>query len=352
MADEKRNGGRLRHSSDSEPGYRRRRQGRYWQYFDENGDRITDRDEIERLNAIALPPAYENAWFCKDPNGHLQATGTDARGRKQYRYHADFRARRDKKKYTGTLEFGAALPKLRKKVAADLKKPALSRDAVLAAVVRLLDTEYLRVGNEQYARENKSYGATTLRSRHVKKRGNKLMMRFAGKHGIVHEVPITDSNLKRIVSKCDDLPGQHLFQYMNEEGEPCPVTSADVNDYIREASKGDFTAKNFRTWGASVIAFDQMLTAVENEKAKISLKTVLEPVAEALGNTPAISRKSYVHPKLIEAARERPRDPLGGIERPRGGKWLSSAEVGLLDFLAGKRRRSSKAEVTGGQATA
>jgi DNA topoisomerase I len=352
MADEKRNGGRLRHSSDSEPGYRRRRQGRYWQYFDENGERITDRNEIERLNAIALPPAYENAWFCKDANGHLQATGTDARGRKQYRYHADFRARRDKKKYTGTLEFGAALPKLRKKVAADLKKPALSRDAVLAAVVRLLDTEYLRVGNEQYARENKSYGATTLRSRHVKKRGNKLMMRFTGKHGIVHEVPITDSNLKRIVSKCDDLPGQHLFQYMNEEGEPCPVTSADVNDYIREASKGDFTAKNFRTWGASVIAFDQMLTAVENEKAKISLKTVLEPVAEALGNTPAISRKSYVHPKLIEAARERPRDPLGGIERPRGGKWLSSAEVGLLDFLAGKRRRSSKAEVTGGQATA
>ena len=343
MNEEKRNGGRLRHSSDSEPGYTRRRHGRYWQYFDEKGERLTDREEIERLNAIALPPAYENAWFCKEPNGHLQATGVDARGRKQYRYHGDFRARRDKKKYTGTLEFGAALPRLRRTVAADLKKPALSRDAVLAAVVRLLDTEYLRVGNEQYAKENKSYGATTLRSRHVRRRGNKLVMRFTGKHGIVHEVPITDSRLKRIVSKCDDLPGQHLFQYINEDGEACPVTSADVNEYIRGASGGDFTAKNFRTWGASVIAFDQMLTAAENEKAKVSLKTVLEPVAEALGNTPAISRKSYVHPKLIEAARERPRDPLGRMERPRGRKWLSSAEVGLLDFLAGRKRRPKKA---------
>jgi len=343
MSEEKSNGGRLRHSSDSELGYTRRKHGRYWQYFDDAGNRLTDRDEIDRLNAIALPPAYEHAWFCKDASGHLQATGIDARGRKQYRYHAAFRARRDKRKYSGTLEFGATLPKLRKKVAADLKKRALSRDAVLAAVVRLLDTEYLRVGNEQYARENKSYGATTLRSRHVKRRGNKLMMRFTGKHGIVHEVPITDSNLKRIVSKCDDLPGQHLFQYMTEEGEACPVTSADVNEYIREASGADFTAKNFRTWGASVIAFDHMLTAQEHEKARISLKTVLEPVAEALGNTPAISRKSYVHPKLIDAAREQPRDPLGAVERPRGRKWLSSAEVGLLDFLAGKKRRSTKA---------
>ena len=335
----------LRHSSDTEPGITRKRIKNAWGYFDAEGKRVTDRDEIDRLNSIALPPAYENAWFCKDANGHLQATGVDARGRKQYRYHADFRARRDKKKYTGTLEFGAALPRLRKKVAADLKKPALSRDAVLAAVVRLLDTQYLRIGNEQYAKENKSFGATTLRSRHVKRRGRKIMMRFTGKHGIVHEVPITDTNLKRIVSKCDDLPGQNLFQYMTDEGETCPVASADVNDYIRDASGGDFTAKNFRTWGASVIAFDQMLAAQENEKARISLKTVLEPVAEALGNTPAISRKSYVHPKLIEAARERPREPLGAMERPRGRKWLSSAEVGLLDFLAGKKRRRKAASI-------
>jgi DNA topoisomerase I len=169
-------------------------------------------------------------------------------------------------------------------------------------------------------------------------------MRFAGKHGIVHEVPITDSNLKRIVAKCDDLPGQNLFQYVDEDGNACAVTSADVNEYIREATGGDFTAKNFRTWGASVIAFDQMLTAQENEKARISLKTVLEPVAEALGNTPAISRKSYVHPKLIEVARDNPRNALNGMERPRGRKWLSSEEVGLLDFLAGKKRRPKKAK--------
>ena len=343
MSEAKLNGGRLRYSSDSEPGYTRKKQGRYWAYFDEDGKRVTDRDTIERLNALALPPAYEDAWFCKDENGHLQATGKDSRGRKQYRYHPAFRARRDKKKYSGTLEFGAALPKLRKKVAADLRKRSLSRDAVLAAIVRLLDVGFLRVGNEQYARDNKSFGATTLRSRHLQRKGQKLMMRFKGKHGIVHEVPITDSNLKRIVSKCDELPGRNLFQYVTEEGDACAVTSADVNDYIREATGGEFTAKNFRTWGASVIAFDHMLTAAEHDKDRISLKTVLEPVAEALGNTPAISRKSYVHPKLIEAARDRPRNPLNGLARPRSRKWLSSEEVGLLQFLAGRKRKNGAA---------
>ena len=340
---------RLRHSSDTEPGYTRKRMGRYWAYFDENEERVSDRDTIDRLNAIALPPAYTDAWFCKDGNGHLQATGKDARGRKQYRYHPDFRARRDKKKYNGTLEFGAALPKLRRKVASDLKKRKLGKDTVLAGIVRLLDTGHLRVGNEQYAKANNSFGATTLRSRHVKRKGNRLMMRFKGKSGIVHEVPITDSNLKRIVGKCQDLPGQHLFQYIDEDGEPCPITSADVNDYIREAAGNGFTAKNFRTWGASVIAFEQMLSAAEHEKAKISLKTVLEPVAEALGNTPAISRKSYVHPKLIDAARERPRDPLNGMNRPRERKWLSSSEVGLLDFLAGKKPRAKASQTAPAQ---
>ncbi len=331
----------LRHSSDNQPGITRKRVGtRAWAYFNPDGERITGRDEIDRLNAIALPPAYQQAWFCTDPEGHLQATGVDARGRKQYRYHPDFRARRDKKKYSGTLEFGAALPKIRRKVAADLRKRNLARDAVLAAIVRLLDTQYLRVGSEQYARDNKSFGATTLRGRHVTKAGNRLTMRFKGKHGIVHELPITDANLKRIVGRCQDLPGQLLFQYLDEDGEACPISSADVNDYIRDASGGDFTAKNFRTWGASVIAFEQLLEAEENKR--ISLKTVLEPVAEALGNTPAISRKSYVHPKLIEAARDNPRDPLNGFERPRERKWLSSAEVGLLAFLAGPKKRAKK----------
>jgi DNA topoisomerase-1 len=330
----------LRHSSDAEPGYTRKRMGRYWAYFDAKGDRITDREEIDRLNAIGLPPAYENAWFCADANGHLQATGIDARGRKQYRYHPQFREKRESAKYEGLLEFGKALPKLRRRVEKDLKRRDLTREAVLAAVVRLLDRQHIRVGNEEYARENKSFGATTLRARHLRRTGHGLMMRFTGKHGIVHEVKITDTNLKRICKRCQDLPGQMLFQYVNGDGEPKPVTSTDVNDYIREASGGDFTAKHFRTWSASVIALDQMLKKAEH--ARITLKTVIEPVAEALGNTPAISRKSYVHPKLLDAVKESPRDPLGEIERPPARKRLSSAEVALLQFLTPTRRRKRK----------
>ena len=326
----------LRHSSDSEPGYTRKRHGRYWQYFDEKGKRVTNRDEIDRLNSIALPPAYTDAWFCKDANGHIQATGKDARGRKQYRYHPDYRAKQDASKYDGCREFGEALPKLRARIEKDLKKRKLGRDTVLAAVVRLLDRENIRVGNEQYAKENKSFGATTLRSRHLRSSGGKMKMRFAGKHGIVREVTITDSNLKRVVRKCEDLPGQMLFQYVNGDGNPQAITSSDVNDYIREATGNEFTAKHFRTWGASVIFFDQLLTKGEE---RMTLKTVLEPVAEALGNTPTMSRKSYVHPTLIEALQDDPEDPLHGMKRPRARRRLSSAETGFLKYLKHKPRR-------------
>jgi DNA topoisomerase I len=328
--------------------------GRYWAYFDSEGKRVTDRDEIDRLNAIGLPPAYTNAWFCADPDGHLQATGVDARGRKQYRYHPQFREKRESAKFDGLLEFGKALPKLRRRVERDLKRRDLTREAVLAAVVRLLDTEHIRVGNEEYAKANKSFGATTLRSRHLRRTGHGLLMRFAGKHGIVHEVKVTDTNLKRICKRCQELPGQMLFQYVNGDGEPKAVSSTDVNDYIREASGGDFTAKHFRTWSASVIAFNQMLKKAEN--ARISVKTVVEPVAEALGNTPAISRKSYVHPRLLESVKDNPRDPLGDIERPRPRRGLSSAEVGLLEFLArgGKphRKRNAGGKAQGHRAAA
>jgi DNA topoisomerase-1 len=332
----------LRHSSDAEPGITRKRIGRYWAYFDSEGNRITDRDEIDRLNAIGLPPAYTDAWFCADPDGHLQATGIDARGRKQYRYHAGFREKRESAKYEGLLEFGKALPRLRKRVEEDLKRRKLGRETVLAAVVRLLDTEHIRVGNEQYAKENKSFGATTLRSRHLRRKGQKMAMRFTGKHGIVHEVTISDTNLKRICKRCQELPGQMLFQYVNGDGEPKPVTSGDVNQYIKQATGGDFTAKHFRTWSASVIALEQMLKKAED--ARITVKTVVEPVAEALGNTPAISRKSYVHPGLLQAVKENPRDPLNGMDRPNGRKRLSTAEVALLEFLArgGKRARQRK----------
>ncbi|QDP20613.1 DNA topoisomerase IB [Sphingomonas xanthus] len=327
----------LRHSSDSEPGYSRKRKGRYWQYYDEKGNRVTSREEIDRLNSIALPPAYTDAWFCKDANGHIQATGKDARGRKQYRYHPDYRSQRDAHKYDNCREFGEALPKLRKRIEKDLRRRKLVRETVLAAVVRLLDKEFVRIGNEQYARRNQSFGLTTLRNRHLKKVGNKVKMRFKGKHGIVHEVAVTDASLKRVVRQCEDLPGQHLFQYLNGDGEPKPVTSTDVNDYIREATGSEFTAKHFRTWGASVIFFEQLLE--KSESKRLSLKTVLEPVAEALGNTPTMSRKSYVHPCLIEAVQERPEDPLKGMKRPRARTRLTSAETGFLKYLKRKPRR-------------
>ena len=342
MSDEKRTGAELRHSSDQEPGFTRKRMGRYWAYFDEHGGRVTDRDTIDRLNSVALPPAYTDAWFCKDANGHLQATGIDARGRKQYRYHPDFRASAEEEKFGSLIQFGKALPKLRRKVQADLRKRSLSREKVLAAAVRLLDTEHLRVGNEQYARANNSFGLTTLRSRHVRSQGQKIKMRFTGKHGIVHEVTITDRTLGRIVKKCQELPGQALFQYINGDGLPHPITSADVNEYVREASGGDFTAKHFRTWAASVIAFEKLLEA-SDEHRKISVATMVEPVAEALGNTVAISRKSYVHPKLVEVAKDRPRDPLPDFECPRERKFLSASEVGLLKFLETEKKVRNRA---------
>jgi DNA topoisomerase-1 len=330
----------LRHSSDSEPGYIRKRMGRYWAYYD--GDkRVTDRDEIDRLNSIALPPAYGEAWFCKDPNGHLQATGIDDRGRKQYRYHQEFRAQAEASKFAGLAEFGKALPKIRRKVDRDLRQRMLSRDKVVAAVIRLLDDDYLRVGNEEYAKSNKSYGATTLLSRQVHDDGRKVRMRFKGKSGVEHEVMITDRTLRRIVRQLQELPGQMLFQYVNGDGNPHPVTSTEVNDYIREASGGDFTAKEFRTWGATVLAFEQMLDKADN--ARISVNTMIEPVAEALGNTVAISRKAYVHPALIAAVKESPRDPLKGLERPRARKWLSSCEVALIPFLNKVARKAGKA---------
>ncbi|HST35144.1 MAG TPA: DNA topoisomerase IB [Allosphingosinicella sp.] len=329
--------GALCYVDDQSPGITRRRHGRYWQYFDAAGKRITSREEIDRLNGIGLPPAYRDAWFCPKPNGHIQAIGYDDKGRKQYRYHPDFREKREAAKYGLTPEFGKALPKLRKRVEADLRKRKLSRDTVVAAVIRLLDTGRIRVGNEAYVKENKSYGATTLRNRHARVLGQTVKMRFKAKSGVERELSLTDATLSRIVKQCQDLPGQNLFQYLDDEGEPQPVSSTDVNDYIREATGGDFTAKHFRTWSASVIAFEQICAS---EEGGVGLKAMLEPVADALGNTPAISRKSYVHPMLVETVKNAKGKPLG-LQCPRATKYLSSAERGLIAFL-GKRRRSKK----------
>jgi DNA topoisomerase-1 len=308
-------------------------------YFRADGERISDRDEIDRLNAIGMPPAYERCWFCPDPNGHIQAIGYDARGRRQYRYHPGFRAERDSRKYERLAAFGEKLPKLRRKVEEDIKGRTIDNETVVAAVVRLIDATFMRVGNEEYAKANKSFGATTLRNRHAKVSGGKLKLCYAGKHGIKRSVVVSDRNLARIARRTQDLPGQHLFECVGGEGEVRPVTSNDVNSYIREAMGEDFTAKDFRTWGASVIAYEEMLKRAD--KPRIDLKSVIAPVAEALGNTPAISRKSYVHPALIEAAKDA--GAIGDRERPRAGKYLSSAERSLIEFLKALPKEKAKA---------
>ena len=323
--------GRLRYCDDKAPGITRRPVRGGWDYWDADGNRITDRDEINRLNAIALPPAYTDAWYCPHPNGHLQATGIDARGRKQYRYHPDFRAAQDAAKYDRCASFGHRLTRLRAKIEVDLRKRALSRDRAIAAVVRLLDLGHVRVGNEGYAKANKSFGATTLRRRHAKLEGRSLKLQYRAKSGRMRVLRITDGSLIGFVKKCQDLPGQHLFGWLDDAGEAHPVTSSDVNDYIREAMGEDFTAKHFRTWGASVIAFETLATADDH----VGLKTLLEPVTAALGNTPTIARKSYVHPDLIALAKDR--DAQAGFRDtlilPRMTRHLSRAERGLIAFL-------------------
>jgi DNA topoisomerase I len=320
----------LCYGDDTTPGITRRRRGRSWQYFDTSGKRITDRDEIDRLNAVGLPPAYDKAWFCPDPDGHIQAVGYDARGRKQYRYHPDFRARQDKDKYERLAEFGRDLPKLRKRVEEDIQGRPTSCEAVIAAVVRLIDETQMRVGNEEYAKANKSFGATTLRNRHARVGRGTLKISYAGKHGVKRTVTVTDRNLARIARKTQDLPGQNLFEFVGEDCTRRAVTSSDVNDYIRDAMGEDYSAKDFRTWGASVIAFEEMVRRGRRH-GRVKLNKMIEPVAEALGNTAAISRKSYVHPALIEAAADA--GAIGRSGLPRRTKYLSGAERGLIAFL-------------------
>jgi len=320
---------RLIHCDDRGPGIRRRALKRGWAYHDCDGNRITDRAEIDRLNAIGMPPAYVDCWFSPSPHGHIQATGFDARGRKQYRYHGEFRAAREAEKYAGCAAFGLALPRLRARIEADLNKRGLRKERTIAAVVRLLDLAKVRVGNEQYATANKSFGATTLRRRHVDIKGQALRLRYRAKSGKQHDLTITDKRLLRFVRAVQDLPGQHLFQYLGEDGECHPISSGDVNAYIAEAMGGSFTAKHFRTWGASAIAFEALFNG------PVSLKEMIAPVAQALGNTPAISRKSYIHPALIELGKDAKAQAhwRAGLRLPRQTRYLSRYERGLIAFL-------------------
>ncbi len=319
---------RLIHVDDSLPGISRTRSGVGWKYRDAKGKLIRDREEIDRLNAIALPPAYEDAWFCPAPNGHILATGYDARGRKQYRYHPDFRLAREADKYDRCAAFGHALPLLRARLEADLNRRTLCSERVVAAVVRLLDLAALRVGNEQYVAANKSFGATTLRQRHAKLTGKTLRLSYRAKGGAKKDVTISDRSLTTLVRRLQDLPGQNLFQY-EDAGDVCAVASEDVNAYIREAMGGEFSAKHFRTWTASVEAFAFLHDAPEPP----TLKAVLEHVADRLGNTPAIARKAYVHPAMLAAAQERADFAATAGPLPRATKYLSRYERGFLTYL-------------------
>jgi len=319
---------RIVYCDDSMPGITRRKVRHGWGYWDAEGKRITDRDEIDRLNAVGLPPAYRDAWFSPKPNGHIQAVGWDEKGRKQYRYHPDFRQAQESAKYELCAPFGRALPKLRARVEHDLARRGLDKETAVAAIVRLLDLGHVRIGNEGYVKANKSFGATTLRKRHAVLKGRTLKLQYKAKSGKLRVLTITDGSLSRFVRKCQDLPGQHLFHWIDEGGEAHPVTSSDVNAYIREAMGEDYSAKHFRTWGASVLAFEALASADHD----ISLKTMLEPVTEALGNTPAIARKSYVHPALIALVKEG-QAALRSMAMPRATHYLSRAERGLIAFL-------------------
>jgi len=326
---------------DHEPGITRRKVRHGWGYWDATDKRITDRDAIDRLNAVGLPPAYTQAWFCPDPRGHIQATAYDDKGRKQYRYHPGFREAQEAAKYDRCSGFGEALPMLRARVEADLKLRGLCKEKAVAAVVRLLDLGTIRVGNESYAQSNKSFGATTLRKRHARVTGQKLCLQFRAKSGKLRVMTITDGSLSRFVKRCQDLPGQHLFRWVDEAGETHPVTSTDVNAYIREATDEDFTAKHFRTWGASVVAFE----ALADADAYLGIQAMLDPVTEALGNTPAIARKSYVHPQLIDLAKDREAQAAfrDHLHLPRATRYLSRYERGLIAFLEGASAPRAKA---------
>jgi DNA topoisomerase-1 len=316
-------------TDDSGLGITREKREDGWAYFAPDGERIADEEVIARLNAIGLPPAYRDAWFNPNPNGHIQATGYDEKGRKQYRYHLGFREAQEAAKYERTAAFGRALPKLRAKVEADLKHRGLDKARAVAAVVRLLDLGQIRVGSEEYVKKNKSFGATTLRKKHAELRGSTLKLQFKAKSGKLRELRITDRSLAGVVKKCQDLRDQHLFAYLDDHGEAHPVSSSDVNDYIKRATGGDFTAKNFRTWGASLLAFESLCTAKED----LTLKSLLEPVVEKLGNTPAIARKSYVHPRLIDVVKEGQAEFRRALRLPRTSRYLSRTERGLIDFL-------------------
>ena len=341
-------------TNDARPGIRRERRGKGFSYRDAQGCLVRDKQEITRIRKLAIPPAYVDVWICPQPDGHLQATGRDARGRKQYRYHPQWREERDCGKYNRMRDFAAALPAIRRRVAADLKAPPLSRQRELATMVRLLDTTFIRVGNDEYARENGSFGLTTLRNRHARLLQNGLVLSFRGKSGVLHEVEVRDAKVIEVVRSCLHLPGQELFQYRDGNGTVRTVGSSDINNYLQDIAGGHFTAKDFRTWHGTVIAWQALRKACAapqaGEASRFTMKEWLTTVACKLGNTPAVCRKAYIHTEVLHAAvllSSRGAD-LEGLHRRMAvpilmRRGLCVAERALLAFLASASSPQGKA---------
>lgn len=324
----------LTYSSDRRPGIRRIRSGRSFRFLRHDGGRVR-RQDIARIRALVIPPAWTDVWICADPRGHLQATGRDARGRKQYRYHRRWRETRDETKYGRLSAFGRALPTIRRRLGHDLARHGLPREKVLAAVVKLLETTFIRIGNDEYARENHSFGLTTMRDRHVRIAGSRVTFFFRGKSGIEHRIDLDDRRLARVVRRCRDLPGQELFQYLDENGDVVDVESGDVNAYLRSLTGTDFTSKDFRTWAGTVLAarlFCACETGASAASTKKSIAAVIDQVARRLGNTRAVCRKCYVHPAVVDAY-------VGGTVRRLMGK-SPNAEAAVLRLL----ERSSRTD--------
>ena len=330
----------LRHSSDDTPGIRRRKRGKGFSYCNDNGQTIFSMAERKRLAHLAIPPAYRDVWICPSPYGHLQATGRDARGRKQYLYHPDWRTARDETKFSRLVAFGSALPRIRAAVARDLAQPlgaTVSQPAVIAALVRLLDTTLVRVGNDEYARVNKSYGLTTLRKRHAALNGTKLLLKFRGKSGVEHEVALEDKRVARIVRGCQALPGQELFKYLDHNGQLHSVGSSAVNDYLGAASGGDFTAKDFRTWHGSATAlalFMQLDKAAREAITATEANQLIAEVARMLGNTVAVCRKSYIHPEVLALLFKTRQTSVAFLaSQPKRKAGLSTIDLSFLTFI-------------------
>ncbi len=331
----------LHYVQDDTPGWSRVPRGRGFAYLTSKGTAIRDAAQLERVRRLAIPPAYTEVWICPSARGHLQATGRDARGRKQYRYHADWQAQQEQHKFDRVREFGRSLPRIRRAVSRDLKGRTLTQNTVVAAIVRLLDRTALRVGNTEYAATNGSYGLSTLRDRHVRVRSDELVIQFRGKSGIEQKARLTDKAAARVVRRCQDLPGQQLFQYLDDEGQRHEVRSHHVNDYLRQVSGQDFTAKDFRTWHASVLALELVAgrDATTPTDAVPSARTVVEvvrQVAQQIGNTQAVCRRFYIHPAVLDTILETPTQ--GAADSASG-----STESALLRLLARKKKSRVKA---------